>query len=275
MEKPLYFQCGKHQLFGVIHEPDVSSMPQKTGIVFCAPFAEEKLWSHRVFVNFSRLLAKQGYYSFRFDYRGHGDSDCRFEEATIQTRIQDIQQAVSTLRMETSVDRVGFLGLRLGATLAILACEKDETNFLILWEPILEGEKYIQQCLRSNLATQMTIHRKIIKTREQLVDDLNSGTHVNIDGYLVPRDFYQQIIKIDLNEKQAFPKLPILFCKIEKIVRPKLTSYMERIKSNCEGTHSLSCYKTIQENAFWNEQKVYYQRAESLFEETMKWLRTA
>lgn len=274
MEKPLFFQYEKHQLFGVLQEPDVSSTPQRTGIVFCAPFAEEKLWSHRVFVNFSRLLAKQGYYSLRFDYRGHGDSDCRFEDATIQTRIQDIQQAVSTIRKETPIERIGVLGLRLGATLSVLASEKGETDFLILWEPILEGEKYIQQCLRSNLATQMAIHRKIIRTREQLVEDLNNGTHVNIDGYLVSNDFYQQIIEIDLNNRQLFPKLPILFCKIEKIARPTLTPDQELLKSNFEGTHLLSCYKTIQENAFWGELKIYFQRAENLFKETVKWLET-
>ena len=272
MEKPFFFQIGKHQLFAMLHEPDDVSKNQNKGIVLCSPFAEEKLWSHRVFVNFSRLLANLGYSCLRFDYRGHGDSDCRFEETTIQTRIDDICQAVSVLRKKSPVEQVGVLGLRLGATLAVLSSKKVETDFLVLWDPILDGRKYIQQCLRSNLATQMAIHRKILQTRDQLIDDLDKGKHANIDGYLISKDLYQQIIKINLINEEMFPSLPTLFCKIESFAGHRSPNDNKLMKIRVEKTHTNSCYKTIQERAFWGELKNYFQRSEHLFHETQLWL---
>jgi len=50
-ETPFFFPNGNYQLFGVLHEAEAPS--KNEGFVFCAPFAEEKLWAHRVFVNFA------------------------------------------------------------------------------------------------------------------------------------------------------------------------------------------------------------------------------
>ena len=72
METPTFINHNNYNLFGVIHEPESINKDVKlsTGIVFCYPFAEEKLISHRVFVNLARRLTKEGYYCFRFDYYG-------------------------------------------------------------------------------------------------------------------------------------------------------------------------------------------------------------
>ena len=72
-EKPFIFPNGSYNLFGILHEPEIESNGE--GFVFCSPFAEEKLWAHRVFVNFARELARLGYTVLRFDYMGHGDSE--------------------------------------------------------------------------------------------------------------------------------------------------------------------------------------------------------
>ena len=53
-ETPFYFANGSHSLFGVLHEPEAA--PVNAGFVFCHPFGEEKLWSHRVYVTFARAL---------------------------------------------------------------------------------------------------------------------------------------------------------------------------------------------------------------------------
>ena len=124
-ETPFFFPNDPYNLFGILHEPEVE--PNGEGFVFCHPFGEEKLWSHRVFVNFARKLAQIGYTVLRFDYMGHGDSDGNFSDATIETRISDIVAAVCWLKDNNSnVNSVSLLGLRLGATLASLTCEQFE-----------------------------------------------------------------------------------------------------------------------------------------------------
>ena len=71
-ESPFFFPRGDARLFGVLHRP--SGPVSRSGFVLSHPFAEEKLWSHRVFVSFARALAGRGLAVLRFDYAGAGDS---------------------------------------------------------------------------------------------------------------------------------------------------------------------------------------------------------
>ena len=72
-ETPVFFKNGTNRLFGIVHYPETGE--PENAFVFCHPFAEEKLWAHRVYVNFARYLAKHGWAVLRFDYAGYGDSD--------------------------------------------------------------------------------------------------------------------------------------------------------------------------------------------------------
>jgi alpha/beta superfamily hydrolase len=106
-EIPFFFPNNNYNLFGIIHHPMQSW--GKGGFVFCHPFAEEKLWTHRVYVSFARELAQRGYYVLRFDYMGHGDSDGKFEESTIETHFSDINCAIDWLKNEVpSMDNIGY-----------------------------------------------------------------------------------------------------------------------------------------------------------------------
>jgi alpha/beta superfamily hydrolase len=159
-ETPFYFPNGNYQLFGILYRPE--KMVRDTGFVFVHPFAEEKLWTQRVYVNFARELAQHGYPVLRFDEMGHGDSEGNFEESTIETRLSDINSAIAQIRKDIpEIKKIGLLGLRFGATLASLAAEKSELiHQLILWEPIVDGEKYMQEMLRINLTTQTAVYKK-------------------------------------------------------------------------------------------------------------------
>ena len=70
VETPLFFENGAYRLFGVLHQP--AGPPSGAGWVFCHPFAEEKLWTQRVYVSFARMLASRGAWVLRFDAMGNG-----------------------------------------------------------------------------------------------------------------------------------------------------------------------------------------------------------
>ena len=85
--------------------------------LFCAPLAEEKLWSHRVFVALRASSPGRAIAVLRFDYRGEGDSDRPFETQRLTTRIADTRAAIDDLRRQVpGLERVTLVGLRLGAT---------------------------------------------------------------------------------------------------------------------------------------------------------------
>ena len=58
----------------------------------------------------------------------------------------DIETAVEELKDITGTERVVLLGLRLGATLAasVAATRRNDVEALVLWDPIVSGEAYLQ-----------------------------------------------------------------------------------------------------------------------------------
>ena len=123
IERPFFFHDEKVRLFGVLHAPKNRSVKQ--GFVFCHPFMEEKLWTHRVFVSFARELVKKGFAVLRFDHYGHGDSEGTFKDVDINRYLSDINTAIEQLKEEVpSIKYVNLLGMRCGCMTAATIAEQ-------------------------------------------------------------------------------------------------------------------------------------------------------
>lgn len=74
-EHPLLFECEGDRLIGIVTQPgDVTGMAD-TGVLIVVGGPQYRAGSHRQFTLLARQLAGQGIASFRFDYRGMGDSE--------------------------------------------------------------------------------------------------------------------------------------------------------------------------------------------------------
>jgi len=271
MEECNFFSGSGYRLFGCLHWPEGSN--RRCGVVFCEPFAEEKLWSQRVMVNFSRLLARRGYTILRFDFMGHGDSDGDFEDSDVDTRLSDIGKAMEFLKKRAEVRDVGLLGLRWGATLSAIWCERNgEADFMILWEPILDGNAYVQQCLRSSLATQMAAYKKVRYTREQMIKDLEKGQAVNVDGYLISGSFFRQASAIDLTRMAVEFHGPVLIVRFGSGHDIGANEGINRLCENYRRTNPNSNLVEVAEKPFWKDIRLYYQRAGEVFQASLDWL---
>ena len=277
METPFYFNNQSRRLFGVLHEPNkktgTTQNDCKIGIVFCHPFAEEKILSHRTIVNLSRKLTSSGFYCLRFDYMGHGDSEGNFEDATLDSRLSDITCAVKYFKNNCRLTNVGLLGVRFGATLAALSSmHSPAIDPLILIAPVVKGKPYLDQCLRTNLAMQMREHRKIIKNRESLIEDLNSGKVVNIDGYPLTLLFYDQVKTIDLMTKPLAAK-NILILQISRRSQQDLKKEVKELYDrNAVNSKTVDAFN-LKDHYFWMDNKVYQSRASQVEQATLSWLR--
>ncbi|MCP9469226.1 MAG: alpha/beta hydrolase [Nitrospira sp.] len=266
-EKPIFFQSGGCRLFGLVHEP--VGVPSGEAWLFCHPFAEEKLWAHRVYVSFARILAARGAWVLRFDMMGNGDSEGRFSDISVETMLGDIECAVAQLsRLSGIATNVGLLGLRLGATLAALTAEqRSHIGKLVLWDPIVDGAKYMQELLRINLTTQSAVYKEIRYNRETLVRMMREGSTVNIDGYELAYPCYEQVSAINLKEG---PKRFAGRCLIVQIgkegqpIQPDLKTLHE--------TYQAATVRTAVEEPFWKEIKRWYRAAPNLFETTLGWM---
>lgn len=267
-ETPFYFANGGRSLFGVLHRP--AAQGTLPSFVFCHPLAEEKLWAQRVFVSFARQLAARGHAVLRFDYMGNGDSDGEFRESSLSTAIADVRRAVEQVREMTGTRLVSLLGLRLGATIASLAAEDSaDLRHLVLWAPIVDGARYMQELLRINLTTQMAVYKEIRQDRDALVATMEQGNLVNVDGYDLTHRLYSEVSAVKLAAAAKRHEGPCLVVQIDR--QPGRTSpELQQLAASYAG----ATLTAVQEEPFWKEILRFYDQAPNLFPATLEWLRT-
>ncbi|HFD31634.1 MAG TPA: hypothetical protein ENJ28_02810 [Gammaproteobacteria bacterium] len=268
-ETPIFFPASDYKLFGVLHMPVDRSAQE--AFVFCHPFAEEKLWTHRVYVSFARELTKAGYAVLRLDCMGQGDSNGDFSDSTIESMQNDIESGIEYVKTKLDGDiKINLLGLRFGATLAALVAEKNNAiNKLILWDPIVDGSRYMQEILRSNLSAQLAMDGEVSKNREQLIEEMREGKTVNYEGYDLTEKLFEQVCQINLIEENKMFKGSCCIVQISKEGRP----VRKEIQSLAEIYESVDIFQADEE-PFWREIKKYYGRANNLFFVTLNWLKS-
>jgi exosortase A-associated hydrolase 2 len=264
-EIPFFFPSGSQSLFAVLHEPHVTT--DRAGVVFCHPFGEEKLWSHRAFVTFARALAEVGHPVLRFDYMGNGDSSGCFSDSSLRTAVADAAAAVAELRRRTGGTGVSVLGLRLGATIASLVAEElTDIERLVLWAPIVDGARYMQEMLRINLTTQLAVYKEVRQDREALVAVMRAGGTANVDGYDMSLAMYEEVSAVKLAAAPRACPAPTLVVQIDRAGRPspELAELATRYRD--------ARVVVVREEPFWKEIARFYDQAPALFATTLEWL---
>lgn len=265
--KETAFYFGEPRLFGVFHA--VESPATKPAFVFCHPFGEEKLWAHRVMVSYARDLARAGHPVLRFDYRGNGDSDGDFAASSLTTAVEDVRTAMRQVRTLAQVDRVSLLGLRFGALVAACVAEDEpELRQLVLWAPIVDGARYMQDLLRINLATQLSTYKEVRQDREALVAQLRQGASVNVDGYDMMLPMYDEVSAMTLGKAPRRYAGRCLVVQADRQDRPQ-RELVQLVESFPSATLAVA-----QEEPFWKEIQRFYQEAPNLFACTTDWLST-
>jgi uncharacterized protein len=268
-ETPFFFGPPGRSLFGVLHQPE--RIAEGPAFVFCHPFGEEKLWTHRVFVTFARRLAADGFPVLRFDYRGNGDSEGRFSESSLETVLADVRQAVQEARRATGACAINLLGLRLGASIASLAAEElPDVDSLVLWAPIVDGDRYVQELLRSNLTAQVVMYKEIRHDREALVEQMRQGATVSIEGYDLAFPMYAEVSRLKLSAGSKRYGGRSLVVQIER----QQTNPSAEIQQ-LAGSYGRSTCAVVREEPFWKEIPQFYQQAPNLFETTLTWIRSS
>lgn len=141
----LYFGQSGRQLLGVYYEPDNYTSNSTKSVLLCSPIGHEYMSTHWAIRRLSASLADAGFHVFKFDYFGTGDSAGEFGEGSTAQWTSDIQMAATELLDISGNRNILLLGLRFGATLAALAARNIKPNGLVLWDPVMDGESYIQE----------------------------------------------------------------------------------------------------------------------------------
>ncbi len=141
--EPLYFGPPERPLFGCFH---VAPVPKNLGVVICQPTGHEYVRCHRAFRQFAGRLAMSGVHCLRFDYFGSGDSSGDDDAARLEDWKRDISAAMDALKSRFGVFDVSLVGLRLGASLALVAAAgRHDVDALALWDPVASGATYVDE----------------------------------------------------------------------------------------------------------------------------------
>ena len=139
---PFFFGSGRRRLFGSAFVPEHVG----AGVVLCPPAGHEYIWTHRIFRRLASRLAEEGLLTLRLDYSGTGDSAGDFEDTRLTRWVEDIALAKEALKARYHVRRICLVGLRLGATLALLTdLRLRDAEILVLWDPVSDGCRYLKE----------------------------------------------------------------------------------------------------------------------------------
>jgi pimeloyl-ACP methyl ester carboxylesterase len=143
-------------------------------VLLCNPFGEEASRAHRTYRVLATQLERAGYACLRFDYSGTGDSLGDGAAATIDRWVGDIAIAADRLRAASGATRIAVVGLRFGATLAMLASGRTDARLrhLLLWDPVVEGAGYLRELVAH--------HRSYM--RSEIGDDWQDRQQLTADG---------------------------------------------------------------------------------------------
>jgi len=225
-EEQIQIESGDELLYGAMFTAENPSAL----LLCCHPLFEEKKSSHRMLVELARNLADKGICTLLLDYRGCGDSSGETGDFTPDDWVADMQEGIKVLRERFGELPLHLLGIRFGASLAWqVAAENGSVKKLILIDPILKGEDYLQELLQQKLFREMMTFKESRSSREEILKEMESGNTIDLDGVAVTGKLYHGIKAADASETSLAPETQVCLIQISsrKSLSPEFAAFME------------------------------------------------
>lgn len=211
--EPFFLPFGQESIFCLYVSP--SGKKPRGGILYLPPFAEEMHKSRRMAALQARQFAQAGYAVLLIDLLGCGDSSGDFEDANWESWIGCGRTAHAWLAKRTQTT-VFLWGLRLGAMLAAeLSLQLPEIGGLIFWQPVTNGEAFLNQFLRIKVASEMFAPNQEKSGTRELLSLLESGKPVEVGGYMLAPGLASQLAKLRLGRLTV--NAPVSWLEVSEI----------------------------------------------------------
>lgn len=197
-----------------------------------------EMFGHKPYYVIADQLSKNGIGVLRFDERGVGKSEGKFETATISVLSADINSAIAYLktRKEVNYKKIGLLGHSIGGIIApkVASKNKDIDFIVLLAAPAINGDK-LMLLQKATLERMMGFNEIQISQGQELVkgaydiivnsnlenqslkDSINSF-YVNKYGSMFPE-----------NQRNALVE-QITGNEVLSLIKSKPSEYLEKVK---------------------------------------------
>jgi pimeloyl-ACP methyl ester carboxylesterase len=177
------------RLYGVTHVPHGDA---RASVVICSSTHAELLKSYRLEVLLARALAHRGFAVHRFHYGGAGHSEADDAVLTLPTMVDASRQAMERIVDISGTDELVFVGVRLGAYPATVMAAESGGTPLILWDPVLDTDRFMKDALRSHAIAAIKGETKPETIKESLAR-LDTEGSIDLLGYKMRSQFHSSI----------------------------------------------------------------------------------
>lgn len=224
------------------------------GVLYLHPFAEEMHKSRRMAALQARALAAAGFAVLQIDLTGCGDSTGDFADASWSLWREDARLAHAWLAAR-GTGPITLWGLRTGALLAAgMAAELEGVARLLLWQPVSNGDLFMNQFLRIRLAGEMLAEGQSQSGTKVLRAALAAGETLEVGGYGLSPAMSLELSGLRLD--QLRPPCPVDWFEIVRDPAAPLPPASQRVVEVWREGGSPVRTHGVQGDPFWITQEI-------------------
>jgi pimeloyl-ACP methyl ester carboxylesterase len=186
----------------------------RSGVVICPPLHADFAKNYRNEVLLGRALSREGHAVVRFHYRGQGHSDGDPRQMSFASLKEDALTAVDFLRSDAGIDRLAFVGCRLGGFVAAATAASYDAAPLVLWEPVLDPASYTREAIRARMIGRLARVPSEGVSAAGLDDQLLQEGWLDIFGYPIHLALVRSLEGKELLTELGSNRRPVLLMQI-------------------------------------------------------------
>ena len=262
--EPFFLETPRGPLFCLYTAP--SEKVATMGVLYLHPFAEEMHKSRRMAAIQARALAHAGYAVLQVDLTGCGDSAGEFGDATWDIWLDDVRLAHAWLSAQVSGSII-LWGLRTGASLAAFSAPSfNNISLLVLWQPVANGDQFLNQFLRIKLASEMLGEGQAQTGTKNLRMQLAANEFIEVGGYLLSPGLARGLAELKLSELR--PSCPVAWLEVGAHASDHIAPAGQQVVETWREAGTKVFSQTVLGEPFWATQEIAESAA--LIEATIK-----
>ena len=172
--------------------------------VLVPPFFEEEKSARRTLSEMARRLQSLGESSLFVTPRGHGDSGGDVQNVSLSAWRDDIIRAACEAKRRAPTAEIVLYGVRLGATLCVLASDEGGARELHLIEPVISGRVLVRDLMqRKKLRAMITREEGGAQNAAPNDARVLADNIEDIDGWPLSQSLRDELSALDLLQSRA------------------------------------------------------------------------
>lgn len=248
----LFFLAGSRGALFAVYHPPAAGMTSRS--VLCAPpFAEELNKSRRMIAQQARRLAAAGFGVLIPDLYGTGDSTGDFSDARWEIWREDLARCAVWLRQRGHESLI-LWGVRLGGLLAAELAAEAAAARLLLWQPVLSGQRFLHQFLRLRLTADRL--KGGSETLGRLQEALAAGQSLDVAGYELHPELAAALDQVRLPLPLPLPGVQVDWFELTRAAEGSLAPASQRIVDEWRSAGVAVHARTVVGESFWATQEI-------------------